>query len=427
MVKLFTALEEYDNPHYTEIDMLRDKIDLQCDSNNIDINSSLSEINKLHNIIESSEIQLKSMEKLYTTLESFKDTGINQQTAQILQVSVETIGMTLGDKNLITLPSLESFESDNSRIISTEIALETIGEKIKETLLAIWKVIKEFLNKVAEFLLHVMEYILFPIIRNAKKRIDYLKKLDPNAKGIIFYNTTIAKGFGLPDDSVITEIDIISLIQLYNSSIIHLRTDEDMFRKLSKNTDNKRSFNTYTDKDVDNYIIKINNVVDKIVTSNTHLFNATILTYGEDSEIGSEKLKSLSAKSLWNGRENLAEHIKIDPVTNNELMTILTNIVSSKNISISLYGIRSRLFIDIKEEEIAIKLMNRSKYSAIFSEADKNTRFITMKTFYMIAFYAKTIAKGYGDTLKTALLYVDKSIEQNIASSSNTSDNNLLT
>ncbi|MGC3005354.1 hypothetical protein ACPF8X_44965, partial [Streptomyces sp. G35A] len=73
---------------------------------------------------------------------------MSEETAKAVEVAVEAALNMLGasHRQQSLMPSLESWGSGQSRLTATKIALEGIGDKIKE----IWKRIVEFVKSIAQ-------------------------------------------------------------------------------------------------------------------------------------------------------------------------------------------------------------------------------------------------------------------------------------
>lgn len=107
--------------------------------------------------VENSEMQvagdqagedLETLEEVRDVLEDSVEAGegVDQPAAAIAEIAVESICRRLGMKRVTFMPAMESFGSKNNRVAATRIAVEGIGETIKNG----WKALIEWLKKTWE-------------------------------------------------------------------------------------------------------------------------------------------------------------------------------------------------------------------------------------------------------------------------------------
>lgn len=127
--------------------------------------------------VEASD-QLEQVEELVE--EASEGEGLDPVAAEAVKIAVESICARIGanPKSMYSLYATENFRSASSRRANTKIALEGIGEflkdlwaKIKAALTSLWNKVKEFFGK------HVSD------LGRAKKAIESMKRRISNSSG----------------------------------------------------------------------------------------------------------------------------------------------------------------------------------------------------------------------------------------------------
>lgn len=77
--------------------------------------------------------------------------GLSEDAAQIAEVAVESIYRRLGIRRAKAMPSMESFGSSSSRVHATRVAMEGIGDWVKETWAKIVQFFKDLWEKISNF------------------------------------------------------------------------------------------------------------------------------------------------------------------------------------------------------------------------------------------------------------------------------------
>ena len=120
--------------------------------------------------------------------DSVEDGGVDQATARVAEIAVESIYKRLGVKKK-AMPSMESFGSRSSRVRATQIAIEGIGEVLSK----IWEAIKNAFNQLWTWMKNVWKSLFdasFKLEERAKKLMDRLNTITGTAEESDFKDST---------------------------------------------------------------------------------------------------------------------------------------------------------------------------------------------------------------------------------------------
>lgn len=102
--------------------------------------------------------------------------GLSEDAAKISEIAIENICTRLGIRSNRVMPSLESFGSKNSRLTATKVAMEGVGDKIKEIWLAIKRAFASVWQKIKDF--------FAKFFQNTEKVKKYAETLKDKASGL---------------------------------------------------------------------------------------------------------------------------------------------------------------------------------------------------------------------------------------------------
>ena len=122
----------------------------------LDVNERTAEIEETNQSIEEAVEDTDTLEDIASVMdESTENGGMDQTSARMAEVAVESIYARLGVRKSQALPAMESFGSKGTRLTATKIAIEGISEgikyvweKIKAAAEKVWGWIKTFLNAI---------------------------------------------------------------------------------------------------------------------------------------------------------------------------------------------------------------------------------------------------------------------------------------
>ncbi len=122
-------------------------------------------------------------------------TGIDENTAEVLDIATEAICAKLDLSGGRVVASLESFGSTNSKVAATRIAVESVSDRIKE----IWTKVKEFFKNLWSKIVGLYEYITSSATRlqsAAKSLKEKAASIEGSPKQAKFKSESIAHGIG---------------------------------------------------------------------------------------------------------------------------------------------------------------------------------------------------------------------------------------
>ena len=118
----------------------------------LEANDQVGEIDDMNTSVEEAEEDADTLEDIASVMdESTQNGGMDQVSARVAEVAVESIYKRLGVRKSKGLPAMESFGAKGTRMSATKIAVEgvrevlkTIWEKIKAAAEKVWGWIKSF-------------------------------------------------------------------------------------------------------------------------------------------------------------------------------------------------------------------------------------------------------------------------------------------
>ncbi len=123
----------------------------------LEVSEQAAEIDDTNTAIEEAVEDVDTLEDIASVMdESTENGGMDQVSARVAEVAVESIYARLGVRKSKSLPAMESFGSKGTRLTATKIAVEGIQdgikyvwEKIKAAAEKVWGWIKSFLGMIA--------------------------------------------------------------------------------------------------------------------------------------------------------------------------------------------------------------------------------------------------------------------------------------
>lgn len=156
-----------------------------------EVEADVANVEELVTAVEDAEADAETLGEIEGVMEESieEGEGLDETSAELAEVAVESIRLRLGFAPSRTLPALESFGSKNSRLTATKIALEGVVETIKKVweaiqkaFFAVWQKIKDFYNK------------FFTNTEKVKKLAQQLKQKARETKGTAANKTIDASG-----------------------------------------------------------------------------------------------------------------------------------------------------------------------------------------------------------------------------------------
>lgn len=112
---------------------------------------ALFELKSLSVQVDKKEYALESFEETADFLKKNLKSGLDKVGGQILTLHIDNICRQLGVENQTIVPSCESFDDDLTKAPATAIAFEGVINRIKETIIEIYKAIIEFIHRLREY------------------------------------------------------------------------------------------------------------------------------------------------------------------------------------------------------------------------------------------------------------------------------------
>lgn len=165
-----------------------------------EVTEQVGEVEDLNTAIEEAEADAETLGDIQETLAETVESGegVDETTAEVAEIAVEAICARLGIRNAQkVVPSLESFGSKSSRVTATRVAVESIGDKIKQIWSAIMAAIKTVWEKVKSFVAGLLKNrgMLEKHLEGLKKRVETLDgNLKPKEKEV---SGGAGKAFGI--------------------------------------------------------------------------------------------------------------------------------------------------------------------------------------------------------------------------------------
>lgn len=152
--KIVAALEELEGTGAPVVEETVPATTPEVEAGAAEIAENVDEVQDLEVATEEAEGDVEALQDVQEIMEESVDegTGMSEQTAEMAEVAVESICTRLGfPRGQKTLPSMESFGASGSRLASTKIALEGVGDRIKRAIAAIINYVKTLWEKIKGF------------------------------------------------------------------------------------------------------------------------------------------------------------------------------------------------------------------------------------------------------------------------------------
>ena len=144
--------------------------------------------------------------------------GIDEVSLEPTMIAVEAICYKLGLESMMVFPSLESFKSPSTRIISTHVVVEKIGDtvkKAKETIVRLFKALIEKMKELGKKFMEVMMNVIPRHLKSLEKRVNTLpdrgEALEIHDKGLI-------RAFGKKGQSKVSVSDVEKVLKFPDSA-----------------------------------------------------------------------------------------------------------------------------------------------------------------------------------------------------------------
>ena len=143
-----------------------------------DVEDDSGEVEELSTAIEEAYDEIDNLEDIHDTMEESVENGegLDETSAEIADIAVESICNRLGMKYRNVIPATESFSSPTSRVTATKIAMEGI----KDTISKAWGGIKNAFSKLWER----TKAFYAKLSQNCSKLEAYLQSLESEVDAI---------------------------------------------------------------------------------------------------------------------------------------------------------------------------------------------------------------------------------------------------
>lgn len=174
LVWAMEELEEQEAAAVVEEPMAVDSMETDM----LEVTEQAAQIDETNTAIEEAVEDLDTLEDIASVMdESVENGGMDQVSARVAEVAVESIYARLGVRKSKSLPAMESFGSKGTRLAATKLAVEGIGEGIKY----VWEKIKAAAQKVWGWI----KTFLGMIVNTAGKLKDRAAELAAKVKGLV--------------------------------------------------------------------------------------------------------------------------------------------------------------------------------------------------------------------------------------------------
>ena len=156
-----------------------------------EVEADAANVEELVAAVEDAEADAETLGEIEDVMEDSieEGEGLDETSAELAEVAVESIRVRLGFAPSRTLPALESFGSKNSRLTATKIALEGVKENIKKVWEAIKKAFQTVWQKIKDFFAK-----FFTNTEKVKKLAQQLKQKARDTKGKVEKDSVDAAG-----------------------------------------------------------------------------------------------------------------------------------------------------------------------------------------------------------------------------------------
>ena len=134
--------------------------------------------------------------------------GIDEVSLEPTMIAVEAICYKLGLESMMVFPSLESFKSPSTRIISTHVVVEKIGDTVKKAKDTIVRLIKALIEKMKELGKKFMEIMMNVIPRHIKSLEKRIEALPESKEALEIHDKGLIRAFGKKGQTKVTVQDV---------------------------------------------------------------------------------------------------------------------------------------------------------------------------------------------------------------------------
>ena len=134
--------------------------------------------------------------------------GIDEVSLEPTMIAVEAICYKLGLESMMVFPSLESFKSPSTRIISTHVVVEKIGDTVKKAKDTIVRLIKALIEKMKELGKKFMEVMMNVIPRHIKSLEKRIEALPDSKEALEIHDKGLIRAFGKKGQTKVTVQDV---------------------------------------------------------------------------------------------------------------------------------------------------------------------------------------------------------------------------
>jgi len=174
LVWAMEELEEQEAAAVVEEPMAVDSMETDM----LEVSEQAAEIDDTNTAIEEAVEDVDTLEDIASVMdESTENGGMDQVSARVAEVAVESIYARLGVRKSKSLPAMESFGNKGTRITATKLAVEGIQEGIKY----VWEKIKAAAEKVWGWI----KSFLAMIVNTAGKLKERAVALAAKVKGLV--------------------------------------------------------------------------------------------------------------------------------------------------------------------------------------------------------------------------------------------------
>lgn len=180
MKNLFAALENAEGEVELNTDVVPE-VEMDAEVAAADTGEAAAEIEELTEVVEDAVNEVETLGEITDNLEQKVEEGegVSPETVEIAEIAVEAIYKKLGIKSSVKpMPAIENFKSKNSAQASLRVAVEGMGETIKNVWKKIVAVLKGIWQKIVDFFSK-----FFANAEKVKKAAQAIKDQAAKAKG----------------------------------------------------------------------------------------------------------------------------------------------------------------------------------------------------------------------------------------------------
>ena len=156
--------------------------------------------------------------------------GIDEVSLEPTMIAVEAICYKLGLESMMVFPSLESFKSPSTRIISTHVVVEKISDTVKKAKDTIVRLFKALIEKMKELGKKFMEIMMNVIPRHLKSLEKRIEALPDSKEALEIHDKGLIRAFGKKGQTKVSVAEVEKVLKFPDGaeSILMKRVEMDL-------------------------------------------------------------------------------------------------------------------------------------------------------------------------------------------------------